>query len=258
MTPARESKIEIETAFGPVWLWGRATGRPVMLILTGSMANAGTLDQAQSFFPDVDVLRGHLPGNHCPRLLATSIGVYAAAYVEAIATVAAGLPLGLVGLSTGALVAMGMRCRELRRILAIEPPLRTGELWPLAEVFATQSDPNVQDMAWQVFGMRDGQIEARDYTPMLDSLGAPVTVMLGDDPLHPRRPLTRTPTLVDEESRRRLAAHPGVTVLDVPGCGHNIPYDGAAPFFGQLQRLCAELTAGTPPLKAERSPARSG
>lgn len=228
-------KREVQTALGPVWLWGELTGKPVLLIITGAFAVENTLDHTARFFPEVDVLRAHLPGNHSPSLAVTSIGAFASAFTEAVEAVAPGLPLAVVGISTGALVAMGMRNAGLRQIVAIEPPLRTVDLWPLAETFAEPADEVTADFVWQVFGMGRGPTEGRDYLPMLAHLQTPTVAILGSVPLLPRCDGEGMPSLVDEASRAALAAHPMVTVTEAEGAGHDIPREAGRTLFDALR-----------------------
>ncbi|MDZ4372184.1 MAG: hypothetical protein U1C74_12270 [Phenylobacterium sp.] len=72
-------RLEIETRFGPVWLWGEDTGRPVILILNDAfdVEGIGTV-RSQAF----DVYNAHLPRDHCPNLGRTNIGVWSSAYGE--------------------------------------------------------------------------------------------------------------------------------------------------------------------------------
>jgi hypothetical protein len=68
----------VQTRLGPVWMWGRDTGNPVMLMLTGLFTPQGYGRDAQRALLGVDVLRAHLPGNHCPALAVPSVGTFAA------------------------------------------------------------------------------------------------------------------------------------------------------------------------------------
>ena len=35
-----EELFAVETGLGPIWLWGRDTGQPVLLIITGAFCDA--------------------------------------------------------------------------------------------------------------------------------------------------------------------------------------------------------------------------
>lgn len=230
-------KLELPTPLGPVWLWGRARGRPTLLIVTGAFADAGVMDHFARLLPQIDVLRTHLPGNHCPPLSETSIAAYAAALDEALRQAVPG-PLAVLGISAGALVALGLRAPNLAGLLLIEPPLFTEDVGALAQGVDAAKDPRFMHA---IFGVADGQVvEPRDYSPLLDGLAAPAEVLLGDRPAT-QRPQGRLPSLVGERARRALAACPRVTVTTAPGAGHHIAADAGQVFVGGLQRLLACL-----------------
>lgn len=237
-----EERIEVATAFGPVWFHGRDTGRPVMLLLTGAFAAADVLDHTQLFLPDVDVWRAHLPGNHCPPIEPVSVGVFAAAYSEALDRRAGDRRIAAVGLSTGALVAMAMRARGLRALLLIEPPLRSEHLWPMLD-FRTQGPPGWEKLIEPVFGIGPESLRAVEYVETLDALRLPALVLVGEVPLLPVRRVDFLPSLVDAESRARLAAHPRVRMEEIPGAGHNIPAQAPELFLGAMHRLCRATIA---------------
>jgi pimeloyl-ACP methyl ester carboxylesterase len=232
-------KIEVQTSLGPVWFFGQSTGRPILLIITGAYAGETLLDHTHTAFPGHDVLRAHLPGNHCPQLVATSIGAYAAAYTEALEAVALGRPVAVVGLSTGALVAMALRNRCVRALVAVEPPLLTEHLWPLDERLQ-RSTPEDAEFVWAVFGIGRGPIVGRNYASVLESLSVPTTVLIGDIPLLPRRPLETIPSLVDDQARALLGRNPHVRIVVVPNAGHNIPRQGTLVMLKAMQDACAQ------------------
>lgn len=232
-----EERIEVATALGPIWFHGRDTGRPVMLLLTGAFAEANVLDHTQQFLPDVDVWRAHLPGNHCPPVEPVSIGTFAAAYTEALNARTGARPLAVVGLSTGALVAMALRARGLNGLLLVEPPLRSEHLWPMLN-FRNGGPPGWETLIEPVFGIGPKEARAVDYLAALDALPIPALVLVGEVPLLPPRPTTFLPSFVDEESRARLAAHPRVRMEIVPGAGHNIPAQAPYVFLEAMKRVC--------------------
>jgi pimeloyl-ACP methyl ester carboxylesterase len=236
-------KIEVQTALGPVWFFGQPTGRPILLIITGAYADATLLDHTQRSFPDHDVLRAHLPGNHCPRLAVTSIDAFTAAYAEALEAVASGRRVAILGLSTGALVAMGLRSPCVRAIVAVEPPLLTEQLWPLDERFQPAT-PKDAEFVWSVFGIGRGPIEGRNYAPVLEGLSVPTTVLIGDIPLLPRRRLDIIPSLIDDQARALLDRNPHVRIVVVPNAGHNIPRQAPLVLLKAMQDACAQAAQG--------------
>jgi hypothetical protein len=241
-----------QTSLGEVWLWGELTGKPVLLIVTGAFADPGTLDHAGASFPTVDVLRTHLPGNHCPRLAVVSVEAYAAALSEALAQIAPDVPLGIVGLSLGALVALGVRAPGLRHLLLVEPPLSTAETWHMAEAVQTESGSPEAALLWALFGIRDGEVaEPRDYTGLLKSLGVPTEVLVGDVPAEPRRPMARAPSFVGPAARALLEGHPLVVTTIAAGAGHNVPVHSPLLLYDALVRMVtglmgAEAATGRP------------
>jgi pimeloyl-ACP methyl ester carboxylesterase len=229
--------ITVETSLGEVWLDGRDTGRPLLVVILGSFSEPDELHDTQERFGALDVLRLHLPGNHCPELAATSIGAFAAAFSEALATRFPGRPYAVLGVSTGGLVALSMRGAGLRQILAIDPPLLTGDAWPLRGL-ADRAPPGFETYLWNVLGVAPGRWEPRDYTPALAGLTAPATVIVGDVPLDPERPLRRWPSLVSEAARTSLAAAARVRLQVAAGAGHNIPFDAPLVLVDAIRATC--------------------
>jgi hypothetical protein len=131
---------------------------------------------------------------------------------------------------------MGVRHPRLAGLLLVEPPLRTENLWPLAEQLS--QDP---EFLRAVFGIVDHQIaEPRDYTPLLAGVTAPMEVLLGDSPLMPRRLFERCPSLVDDPSRDALA-RAGVTVTIAKDAGHHVAAQAGLTFVAALNRLLARI-----------------
>jgi pimeloyl-ACP methyl ester carboxylesterase len=233
-----EDRCEVETPFGPVWLWGRPQGRPTLLILTGLFADPGTMDHFGRLLPDLDVLRAHLPGNHCPRLTGPpSIETYARALDAALGDQGA-RPLAVLGTSTGALVALALRS-PISAMLLLEPPLRNTEILPLVQPDIVARDP---ELMLAIFGATEaGIVSQRDYTPLLRASTCPIDVLLGGVRAHPGQ--TMLPSLVDDESRRQLAAAGNVRCIDVPGAGHRVASADPRLFNDVVQRLVDRLRA---------------
>ena len=210
--------------------------------LTGAFAAANLLDHAQPFLPDVDVWRAHLPGNHCPPIEPVSVRTFAAAYTEALDARAPGRAVAAVGLSTGALVMMDLRAAGLKSMLLVEPPLRSAESWPLFE-FRTQGPPGWETLIEPIFGIGPTIARPMDYTALLDTLAVPALVIAGDIPLQPRRAMPVMPSLVDAESRGRLATHPRVRFEEFRGVGHNIPAQAPERFLEAMRRVCRVAVA---------------
>jgi pimeloyl-ACP methyl ester carboxylesterase len=227
-----------ETPLGPIELLGRDTGRLVQLVITGAFASSNTLELNQDRFPELDVWRTHLPGNHCPPLAATSVGVFAAAISDALRQRLAGRKAGVIGLSVGALVAMALDPGLVDRLLLVEPPLRPDRAWPLLQL-RDAMPPGGEDFVWQVFGVDRARTEPRDYTGLLERLQRPAKVVLGGDLLLPERERTGWPSLVDEDSRRLLAAHPRIEVQVLDAAGHHVLKEA----WGQFEPIMRTFAA---------------
>lgn len=217
-----ETRFEFETALGPVWFWGRDTGRPVLLMISGAFNDADYMCGLQSHFPDADVLRAHLPGNHCPELSETSLRAYVAAFDEALGLGWPRRPMTVLGASTGALVALGLRHPAIWSVVAIEPLLLTAGVWPL-RLFAKQAPAWGAAFVEAVFGVGPDGVTPRDHSWVLDGLSTSTVALVGDDPLGSPRAFVTTPTLVTSEARALLAAHPAIDLRVAAGAGHNIP-----------------------------------
>lgn len=219
--PPPETKFIVPTGLGDIWLWGRDTGRPVILIITGAFAEFDYLEDARRHFPDADVIRAHLPGNHGPELATISIGAFAFAFSEAIARFG-NRPIAVVGVSTGALVALALRAAGVGALLLIEPPLRSDLLWPF-ENMRDGRQPGWERVFWPIYGFDATRREPRSYEHLLAGLRTPTLALVADTPLMPPRRYAELPSLVDDASRALLESHPSVELRIVPGTGHDIP-----------------------------------
>ncbi|MFZ5729771.1 MAG: alpha/beta fold hydrolase [Pseudomonadota bacterium] len=191
----------VETAVGHVWFSSEplADG-PAVLLIHGAMR---TTDEMQ---PVARRLRncvfGHLPAHGVPALEGANLDLWSRAFATAASAYFRGRPVVLAGESLGALVCLGMArfpVPGLLSVVAVEPPLSFS--WPL-EAAALP--------AWLKDMLRD------DHRPLLASSRIPVTVVAGDAPLHPPRPLASTPSLLSDEDRQ------GVASLEVLAGGHQL------------------------------------
>lgn len=234
-----ETKLEWETPFGPIWFWRRDTGQPVLLLITGTFANANVLDQLDETLVGVDVWRAHLPGNHCPPLAVNTVGLFAAAYGHAIRDALAGRDVVVAGLSVGGLVALGLRAANIRGLVVVEPPLLTEGVWPL-RIVREQAPPGHDDFLWQVLGIAPDRLEPRDYSALLANLELSTRVLVGGEMGPPRRDFDIMPSLVSPACRALLDNHPKVTVIEAPGAGHNVPARAVLTFAHALEAACRD------------------
>lgn len=210
----------VETSLGTVDLHGRSTGRPVLFVLAGLYSSPGFGTGMQDWWPNVDVVVGRVPGDGAPALAQPSVGMFAAAYSEALSILYPERPVFAFGISAGALIALALRT-ELRGLLLVEPPLRSCSLWPLRDALRDVGPSGWESLAAPLFGITRTEHASRDYRPLLRTLSVPTKVLVGDMPLLPRRPLPVQPSLVDDESRDALR-QASVSIIEVSGAGHGV------------------------------------
>ena len=248
---------DVATRFGEIALWSRpdifdaAATRPVMLTIGGSFSPLEDLKN----LPDVlgilaDACLMRFPGSAAPALASFAMSDIALAVGELVETTFPGRPVVLLGISIGAVVALGVRAPNIARVIAIEPPLTTGKLWPivgpLRQILDGTRDPQTHDMLFQIFGVGDHELAERDYLGVLDGLRVPADVILGEQPLEPERPVQRFPSLVGVAERRQLAQSPRIRLHVARGAGHNLI--GQAPRVVQdiLLEACRRASAAQP------------
>jgi pimeloyl-ACP methyl ester carboxylesterase len=233
---------------GPIWFRGREAGRPVVLLITGFLADERLWDLAPDMLPEFDYLRVHLPGNHSPPLAASDVATVAAAISEAIAVRFGDRPLLLAGFSLGATVALGVRAPNLTRRFLVEPILDTEGLWPIEEWGRKPLAAADAALLWAALGVRGDEVERRDYRRLLEMMEVPADVVFGGEPLEPRRPTTALPSFVSQPVRERIGRHPDITTHVFAG-GHNVAGQAAWPLFRILRQRALEslLRADQPP-----------
>jgi len=235
------SRIEVATEQGTMHFRGTRTGRRIVLVILGAFEKEGAFRRVPELMPEFDVLIAHLPGNHCPWLEDMSLAAVTAAFDEAIAKTASDAPILAAGISTGALVALGLKAANVRRLLLIEPPIRPHLAWPLRE-YQMQGHADRFRLVGPIFGIYADRIEPRDYSDLLHELDRPAQVLMGEVP--PAEPFPFTdglPSLVDAMTRSDLEAHPLVTRRLVRGVGHNIPGRASQVVLDTLRQTAAML-----------------
>ena len=249
---------DVATPLGVVRTWSTppaaGTVRPVVMGLPGilsAMENLAALGDGFGLLADLCILRP--PTERGAGLSATSVGDLADMVGGLMEQLYPDRPVVLVGVSSGALIALAVRAANLARTVAIEPPLATGALWPievtLREHLKAQADPVLSAFAFETLGLDEARVEARSQLWVLDGLRVPVDVVLGDEPLEPVRAVTRFPSLVGEAERRALAARRGVRLHVVPGTGHNVLGQAMRPVRQIVLEACRRAAG---PLSAER------
>ncbi len=234
-TPELRQNADVETAdfqtsLGIIRVTGSAEAfaddRPGVLAITGAFAKADYMSRLPvAVAPDYAGFVAHLPGNHSPELSEISIDAYAKAFDEVVASL--NRPMVVLGISVGGLVALGMK--RPAGAVAVEPPLNTGCLWPMLRgirPYLEQHGP----FFWSIFGFSLSGGVTRTYHHLLDQRTVPVAVVVGEEPLFPRRETRWYPSFVTDEDRRILADHPLVELHVAPGAGHDIALQ-AGPFL---------------------------
>ena len=227
--PVSETRsYKIITPVGEVWLYGRPelreTRRPAVVIFHGSFgAPAQFADWFARLEPHVQVVLASLPRHAgAPPLSAPGVSGYVEGFAAALDALLPHRTVLCAGVSVGALVTLGLAGRGLPAV-AFDPFLTTAKLWPIGATLrrmAARGDPIDADFVAEVFGFRDGQVTDRDYRGWLDALAAPVVVAAGSVPLWPPRDLLDPPSLLDDDDRARLLAHPRVRLVTFEGHGH--------------------------------------
>ena len=222
-----------ETPLGEVCLWGewRQGALPLVLVIHGAKARLRpSLHALQDYVAGVEVVCAHLAGNHCPELRQGGVAAMAEAYSATLMAYFPGRPVLVIGESAGALVGLAMKAPGLRGRVLLEPPLVTSGLGPVSDVLR----PIVGDVD--------------DYRPLLATLDTPALVLIGD---------RKTPsadgsgTLVSDEDRSGLMAHPRVRLVVVRGAGHNLIADAPAEMLsaitGAVANFASSLSASAKP-----------
>jgi hypothetical protein len=246
------TRTEFRTDLGivPLWHWPGAleSDRPMMVTVTGSFADPDAMSKMQQVVGDgCDCFLMHLPGNHTPPLAEASVGAFARALDQVLRMAFAERPVVLAGVSIGALVALAARAPGVRRVVAVEPPLVMGKLWPMLEplrqkIAAAPDDADLAAFAEGVFGVLASGRRDLDYFHLFDGLELPVDVVVGDRPLMPERPQESYPSFVDQPERVWLERRPNVVLHLARGAGHNVPFQ--APYVLKAVLLEALLAVG--------------
>jgi pimeloyl-ACP methyl ester carboxylesterase len=117
-----------------------------------------------------DVALAELPGHgQAPELRETSVEAFAAAFDEAIAATFPDRDIVAVGESIGGLVALSLHTAH--RVVALDPPFRTANLWPL-RAEAARVASLAPEFWFNVFGI-GAHPEDRDYWESSIAFNAP-------------------------------------------------------------------------------------
>jgi hypothetical protein len=244
---------QVQTRLGPVGLWmapaAPAARRPLLFAIPGVLSSLDPIvgqGLALGMLAEICILQ--LPVSRANAVASCRLADLSAMVGEILETDFAERQVALLGVSSGAVIALGVRARNLARIIAIEPPLATQMLWPLVNTLPDhlrrENDPVANAFSLEALGIGPDGASPRDHSGVLQGLRVPVDVLLGSDPFMPPRALQRLPSLVGEAERRRLAATPGVRLHVAADAGHNVlahaPRIGSA-VLGEACRRAAAL-----------------
>jgi dienelactone hydrolase len=199
------ARRDVTTRRGAIPLWSApgalAGSRPLVLAVQGLLAGPDDL-------ADLPAALGHLADVTVTRLAPEHADpvAFAEGLAELVDTLFAARPVVLAGVSLGAVAAMAVRARSVRRIVAVEPVLA-----------------------------------ARGLSELLGDLRLPVDVLLGrpDAPPAPGR----RPSLVGAAERAVLAAAPRVRLHLAPGAGHDVAGEASKALTALLSEACRRAAA---------------
>ncbi|CAN7555103.1 alpha/beta hydrolase [Phenylobacterium sp. LjRoot225] len=253
MTLETLTRRDVQTRLGVVPLWSRpevfASAKPLVLAITGAFAGPDDLSRLPEVMsPMAEAAVLHIPGIGAPLLSDPSIEGFSSAVGELIDQLFADRRVVVLGVSIGAVAALGVRARSVRRIVAVEPLLATAALWPMADSLRAHlaglpADSPIHPLFAQLFGVSREAIAPRLYHQVLDGLAVPVDVVLASEPLHPRRPVARMPSLVDAPERALLASLPRVRMHLARGAGHNVQGQASKTLKELLFEACRRASA---------------
>jgi len=246
------ARRDVSTSAGVIQIYARpnfSATKPVVLAIGGTFAmpdELASLPDSLGMLFDACIMP--MPGATGPVSGAGFIAAVAKAVGEIIEGPFRDRPVVLLGVSLGAIVALRTQASNLKRLVLLDPPLTTGELWPIVEPLRAHLKSRPDDAAlrafvFEIYGVGDAALEPRSYLPMIEALQTPTDVVLGSRPLQPQRALERFPSLVGEQARRLLAASPQVRLHVAPDTGHNVM--GQAPKVVQavLMEACRRAAA---------------
>lgn len=192
--------------------------RKLALIIRGAFAPKDQMEKFPSIIPDFDFAFGDIPGNGTPKLIAESVGLFAAAYSAVIQQLQRNVVI--CGVSLGGLVGLAARAPNLTGVLALDPPLRPMDAPRLLEGLSRFQHTS-PELLWSIFGLSDKGTEFRDYMPIVSNRTCP-TVILAADP-SPRTD-GRIPGTISDETLREIRQTPGILCRRLFGVGHDLGY----------------------------------
>lgn len=231
--------MRINTSLGPVEFAGALSAskaRPVLFVVRGAFTRKDDLEWlVPELAGEADVVLAHLPGMFTPTLARDGVAAIAAAFDEAMSYLLRDREVSLLGVSAGALVAIGLaRAPGVRSLALVDPCLDIGACWALKEALKVLAPPDSPFLGWaqSIFG---AGFEA-NHQGLTEGLQVPTLVLVGEEPLEPRRAFSRLPSLTSEAERELWRSKVGAEVIVCPGAGHNLPDDSRAAVLEGIRR----------------------
>ena len=219
----------LATDFGPLYFVGRIhtdRRRPVLFAMGGIWTRDDDLHELVEWFPGASVIVAPLPGMGSTLTNTFEIETTIKTVDQALAALVPDRRIVAFGASTGCLVTLGLTCPQVVRHVALEPFFRTAPLWPFLKsaremLAAAPERKGAAQAAWEIFGLRDGEVTDRDYRHLLRDVKLPVDAVLAKAPLEPERNYDGWPSLTSADDRAAMAANPLFTLHEgPPGSGH--------------------------------------
>lgn len=194
---------------------------PVLILILGAFPKQNEL--ADFTLPGIEVRRWFLPGFHSARTPELSIPAFAGALDTDIETRFKDRPVIVMGISTGALVALALRAKEVQHLILVEPFFRTAEIEPFINWLVRTLDQHphntlLHEWVFAIFGVGRDAILHRDYSRLLLDSGRSISAVVGD----PTVATEGLPSLTSSNDRALLAKR-GVQLRSYRG-GHAPPY----------------------------------
>lgn len=224
------------TAAGEVVLSGDfSPASALVVVIRGAYANEDQLSRLPAYV-QVPVVFGDIPGNRSPWLPEQTLEACAAAYSAAIDELER--PTVVCGVSLGGLIALGMRSNRLRGVVAIDPPLLPAETDHMRKAAATAFSKATSEaeraFLFRTFGARVEGIERRDHFPLLEGSSVPLHVLAAE-----LAAPNSVPSVVSDDTLRRLTAYPHVSANRIVGVGHAVWRSGSNEIVQAITTLLA-------------------
>ena len=204
--------------------------RPCLLVIGGAFPPKGYLHDNVDAYPGANVIVATLPGMETT-WTQTDARQMTRGLEQVAARLFGELPLVVLGVSTGNLLALDLRLPSLFEIVSVEPFLGTAHLSPFIDFARSYLRRHPQDtdkagFLKDLFGVTTAGVTDRDYGYLAAAIRAPTTVLVGKRTLDSPRQGAAWPSLTSIADRVALAANPHVTLEVSLPYGHNPGEDG--------------------------------